>query len=253
MTYTVIIPARLESSRLSHKVLRKIAGKTMLQHVYERAVRSHASRVIIAVDSDAVARCATAFGATVCFTDIHHSSGTARISEAVNQLGLSDDEIVINVQADEPLIPPEVIDQLARDLLMYPLLPMSTVYEPIHDQQQLTNPGCVKLVLDREGCVLYFSRQMIPWHPILTPSEPMIDLSHYCRHVGVYAYRVSMIKRYATWAPSPLERWENLEQLRVLWYGEKIHAVRAVKDVGIEVNTEEDLIEVTKILSAAQG
>ena len=240
MSFTVIIPARFASSRLPGKPLADIAGKPMIQHVFEKAQQSGASRVIIATDNEQVEKAAKAFGAEVCMTSEAHNSGTERLAEVVSKLGIADDEIIVNIQGDEPLIPPVIVSQVAENLAKFNVN-MATLAVKIHEAEELFNPNAVKVVLDAEGYALYFSRATIPWDRDRFAEGLETVGDNFLRHLGIYGYRAGFIRRYVNWQPSPLEHIEMLEQLRVLWYGEKIHVAVAQEVPGTGVDTPEDL------------
>ena len=252
MSFTVIIPARFASSRLPGKPLADIAGKPMIQHVFEKAQQSGASRVIIATDNEQVEKAAKAFGAEVCMTSEAHNSGTERLAEVVSKLGIADDEIIVNIQGDEPLIPPVIVSQVAENLAKFNVN-MATLAVKIHEAEELFNPNAVKVVTDKDGYVLYFSRSVIPYDRDQfmqledTSKAQLADA--YLRHIGIYAYRAGFIKQYVQWAPTQLENLEKLEQLRVLWYGERIHVELAKEVPAVGVDTAEDLEKVRLILS----
>lgn len=246
--FTVIIPARYASTRLPGKPLADIHGKPMVVRVMEQAIKSGASRVIVATDHQDVANAVIAVGGEACMTNPHHQSGTERLAEVIDTYGFSDDEIIVNVQGDEPLIPPEIISQVARNL-QGSKANMGTLAVPIHDAQEAFNPNAVKVVTDHEGYALYFSRATIPWdRDNFAKSHDVIGDS-FLRHIGIYAYRAGFIRRYINWEASPLEKIEMLEQLRVLWYGEKIHVDVAKTTPGAGVDTPEDLELVRKQFS----
>lgn len=243
MTFSVVIPARYESSRIPGKALVDIAGKPMLQHVYERALESGAETVIIATDDERVQEAAEGFGAVVCMTGSEHTSGTERISEVVSTMEFEDDDIVVNVQGDEPLIPPEVIHQVATDLTGHENIKMCTLCQPIKNSSELLDPDVVKVVLNRRGFALYFSRAPIPWERDRFPLEANVDINdnyHY-RHIGIYAYRAKFLQEYMDWEPCYLEQMESLEQLRILWHGGRIHAIVAQEKIPPSVDTARDL------------
>lgn len=251
MSFTVVIPARYASTRLPAKPLKDIAGKPMVQHVYERACESAASRVIIATDDARIEEAAKKFGAQVCMTSVNHTSGTDRLQEVVSQLALADDEIVVNVQGDEPLIPAQVINQVAKNLASMANASMATLSEPIHSLEDFRNPNIVKVVSDVQGKALYFSRAPIPWprdHFANAAVNGLPEGFIAQRHIGIYAYRVALLNRFVTWAPAPLEKIESLEQLRVLWNSEIIHVAESVVAVPGGVDTEEDLIRIKKMI-----
>lgn len=253
--FTVIIPARFASSRLPGKPLADIAGKPMIRHVWEKAGQSGAERVIVATDNAQVAQAVRAFGGEVCMTSDKHHSGTERLAEVVQQLAIADDEIIVNIQGDEPLIPPLIVRQVAENLATY-RVNMATLAVKIEQTEELFNPNVVKVLTDKDGYVLYFSRAVIPWDRDQfalwqrgeLPIEQLKLASHYLRHIGIYAYRAGFIRQYVRWQPSALEQIESLEQLRVLWYGEKIHLAQALEAPAVGVDTAEDLAKVRSIL-----
>lgn len=249
MSFTVIIPARYASTRLPGKPLADIGGKPMVVHVMEKALQSGAERVIVATDHPDVATAVKAAGGEVCMTRVDHNSGTERLAEVIEHYGLADDAIVVNVQGDEPLIPPAVIRQVADNLAQATQARMATLSVPIHDAEEAFNPNAVKVLTDKDGYALYFSRATIPWdRDNFARSREQID-DFYQRHVGIYAYRAGFIRQYINWQPSQLEQIECLEQLRVLWYGEKIHVAQASEALPAGVDTPEDLDKVRQIIA----
>lgn len=253
MSFYVVIPARYASTRLPAKPLRDIAGKPMIRHVYERACQSQAKEVIIATDDERIAEVAAAFGARVAMTSRDHPSGTDRLQEVAVQLGLQDTDIVVNVQGDEPLIPAEVINQVAANLSAAAYANMATLSEPIHQRSDFQNPNIVKVVADKNGRALYFSRAPIPWPREHFASGDNLSLPGnfaFQRHIGIYAYRVSLLNEFVHWSVAPIERVELLEQLRVMWNGHTIHVAEACLEVPGGVDTEEDLLRVKAILEA---
>lgn len=252
MSFVVVIPARYASTRLPGKPLADIHGKPMVQHVVEKALQSGADRVIVATDDErvqqALAPFAAAAGFEVCMTSPDHQSGTERLAEVCRHYGFAADTIIVNVQGDEPLIPPVIIRQVA-DNLAAASAPMATLSVPIRDAEEAFNPNAVKVVTDREGYALYFSRASIPWdRDRFAQSREQIG-DHYQRHIGIYAYRAGFIQRYVDWAPSVLEQVEALEQLRVLWYGERIHVTQALQAPPVGVDTQADLDKVRALLA----
>ncbi|MFS1563890.1 MAG: 3-deoxy-manno-octulosonate cytidylyltransferase [Candidatus Arsenophonus phytopathogenicus] len=243
--FTVIIPARFASNRLPGKPLADIHGKPMIIRVMEKALMSDATRVIVATDHQAVFDVAQSANGEVCMTDVDHQSGTERLAEVIEKYKFSDDEIIINVQGDEPLIPPEIINQLASNLMLNNV-GMATLAAPINDPQEVFDPTIVKVVTDKQSNALYFSRAAIPWERDRFAVSKMEIGQHFLRHIGIYAYRAGFIRRYIQWSISPLETIEMLEQLRVLWYGEKIHVALAVKTPGPGVDNQQDLDAVRK-------
>lgn len=240
MSFIAIIPARYASSRLPGKPLADINGKPMVVHVMERALESGADRVIVATDHPDVMKAVEAAGGEVCMTRPDHQSGTERLAEVIERYGFSDDEIIVNVQGDEPLIPSVIIRQVAENLAASQA-GMATLAVPIGSAEEAFNPNAVKVVMDAQGYALYFSRATIPWErERFTHSRDNIG-DHFLRHIGIYAYRAGFVRRYVTWEPSALEQIELLEQLRVLWYGEKIHVAVAKAIPSVGVDTPEDL------------
>lgn len=250
MTFTAIIPARYASTRLPGKPLADIHGKPMVVHVMERARESGASRVVVATDHADVARAIELAGGEVCLTSPDHNSGTERLAEVIDRYGFADNEIIVNVQGDEPLIPPVIIRQVA-DNLAGSRAGMATLAVPITTCEEAFNPNAVKVVTDAEGYALYFSRATIPWERDRFAESRDAIGDHFLRHIGIYAYRAGFIRRYVGWAPSQLEKIEMLEQLRVLWYGEKIHVAVAKEVPSVGVDTPEDLARVRAVMSAA--
>lgn len=247
MSFIAIIPARYASTRLPGKPLADIAGKPMVVHVMERALESGASRVIVATDNIDVQKAVEAAGGEVCLTSPHHNSGTERLAEVIERYQFGDDEIIVNVQGDEPLVPPVIIRQVAHNLIGADA-GMATLAVPITSVEEAFNPNAVKVVINSEGYALYFSRATIPWdRERFSVSQKEIG-DFYLRHIGIYAYRAGFIRRYISWEPSPLEQIEMLEQLRVLWYGEKIHVEAAIEVPSVGVDTPEDLARVREVL-----
>lgn len=255
MKFNIIIPARFSSTRLPGKPLRDIAGKTMIQRVYEQARLSSADKVIVATDDQRIAEAVNGFGGEVCMTSTNHQSGTDRLQEVAGQYGFGDEDIVVNVQGDEPLIPPQVIEQVARNLSDNPLAGVATLCERIPSDEDFNNPNIVKVVTDTSGLALYFSRAPVPFprdfdrdtvanmSPILQPM----------RHIGIYAYRVAQLNHFVNWPMAPIEQLECLEQLRFLWNGERIHVAEAVAEVPGGVDTEADLNRVIELLAPASS
>lgn len=243
MSFIAIIPARYASTRLPGKPLVDIHGKPMVVHVMERARGSGASRVIVATDHPDVASAVEAAGGEVCITRADHHSGTERLAEVIEKYQFADDQIIVNVQGDEPMIPANIVHQVANNLAQSEA-GMATLAVPITDAEEAFNPNAVKVVMDAKGYALYFSRATIPWdRERYAESRDRIG-DTLLRHIGIYAYRAGFIRRYIDWAPCPLEQIELLEQLRVLWYGEKIHVAVAKTVPGVGVDTPEDLIRV---------
>lgn len=249
MSFTVVIPARYQSSRLPGKPLADICGKPMIQWVYEQAIQAGAEKVVVATDDDRVNAAVQAFGGEVCMTLSSHQSGTERLAEVVKKMAIPDDHIIVNVQGDEPLIPPSNIKQVA-DNLAGTQAPMATLAVEIEHADEVFNPNAVKVVTDRDGYALYFSRATIPWDRDGFLSEEPEIKTPLLRHVGIYAYRAGFINQYVNWPASTLETIESLEQLRVLWYGERIHVDVAKEAPPAGVDTPEDLAAVIEIVKS---
>ncbi|WDG00673.1 3-deoxy-manno-octulosonate cytidylyltransferase [Pectobacterium carotovorum subsp. carotovorum] len=249
MTFTVIIPARFASSRLPGKPLADINGKPMVVHVMERALESGAQRVIVATDHPDVEAAVQQTGGEVCLTRTDHNSGTERLAEVIERYGFTDDDIIVNVQGDEPLIPSVIIRQVAENLAASKA-GMATLAVPIETSEEAFNPNAVKVVTDAEGYALYFSRATIPWDRERFAQSKETIGDHFLRHIGIYAYRAGFVRRYVSWAPSQLEQIELLEQLRVLWYGEKIHVAVAKAVPSVGVDTPEDLARVRHVMAS---
>jgi 3-deoxy-manno-octulosonate cytidylyltransferase (CMP-KDO synthetase) len=254
MEFKVVIPARYGSTRLPGKPLIEIAGKPLLQHVYERAAESAAAEVMVATDDPRVADAARAFGAHVCMTGAHHQSGSDRIAEVLEKQAWSEDTFVVNLQGDEPCMPSALINQVAEDLQEHHAAAMTTLAAAITDRDLLFDPHVVKVVTDAEGFALYFSRAPIPWHrdEFLKGDMPLPKSVEFRRHIGLYAYRAGFLRRYVNWTPPPIEIAESLEQLRVLWSGERIHVSRAVREPGPGVDTRDDVAKVEALMAAGQ-
>jgi 3-deoxy-manno-octulosonate cytidylyltransferase (CMP-KDO synthetase) len=235
-TFRVVIPARYASTRLPGKALLPMAGKPMIQWVYERARKSRAAEVIVATDDERISTASQGFGAVVAMTAASHASGTDRIAEVARTRKWADADIVVNVQGDEPLIPPALIDQVAGLLQTHTQSDMATLGSPLTHLDQFRDPNVVKVVSDTTGRALYFSRAPIPWN-----RDSTTNFSGARRHIGIYAYRVGALLRLALLAPTPLENAEKLEQLRALENGLEIRVADAVEPPGPDVNTPEDV------------
>lgn len=247
--FTIIIPARLASTRLPEKVLLTIAGKPMIRHVYERACESGAERVIVAVDDQRIADAVV--GAETCRTSVSHRSGTERIAEVIDRLGLDAGAIIVNVQADEPLLPPALIRQVATNLAARPSTDVATLCEPLASADAVFDPNVVKVVRDRADYALYFSRAPIPWNRARFPRREEWRPGKHFRHLGLYAYRADYVRSYVRLPPSGLETSESLEQLRVLAHGGRIHVDVAAAAPGPGIDTEADLDEVRALAGGA--
>lgn len=255
MSYRVVIPARYASLRLPGKPLRLLAGKSMLEHVYLRAGQSGAEDVIIATDDARIHATAKRFNAKVCMTADTHLSGTERLAEVVSICAFDDNDIVVNLQGDEPLMPVACITQVAQALQDNPDAQVSTLCARIHKSDDIFDPNIVKVVRDKNECALYFSRAPIPWSRGEFDQQAVkisAQVEHY-RHIGLYAYRAGYIKTYVNQSAAMMEEAESLEQLRVLWHGGKIVVPEAVEIPGPGVDTEEDLKKVEAQLIEADS
>lgn len=243
--FKVVIPARFASTRLPGKPLLEIAGKPMVVRVAEQAAKSHASEVVIATDHDEVLSAAQSHGVAAVMTRVDHVSGTDRIAEVVEKMGWPDDMIVVNVQGDEPLIDPELINDVARTLANDTQAVMSTACHPLHTPEAFANPNVVKVVLSARQQALYFSRAAIPFPRDSEHREQLV--AH--RHIGIYAYRVGFLKQYASLPATALEKIESLEQLRVLYHGFQIAVTLTAHAPASGVDTAEDLNLVRKVFA----
>lgn len=244
--FVVVIPARYASVRLPGKPLREIAGKPMLQHVFECAVASRAREVMVATDDRRIAEAAQGFGAKVCMTAGTHRSGTERLAEVSRRFGWPQDTVVVNLQGDEPLMPPELIDQCAG-LLDAPQVGMATLASPFRSREEFENPNVVKVILDRNGDALYFSRAAIPY--ARSPESASLAMDSALHHHGIYAYRVDVLSRIVAAERSSLEVAEQLEQLRALAMGVKIRVGKPDRPPGPGVDTEADLARIEQLLA----
>ena len=247
MKFTVIIPARYGSSRLPGKPLMDICGKPMIVRVAEQSLNAGADRVVVATDDERIVESCGGCGAEVCLTSKEHNSGTERLSEVVEKLSLPDDEIVVNVQGDEPLIPGENIRQVAS-LLETTGAPMATLCVPI-EGEEVFNPNCVKVIFNHHHEAIYFSRAPIPYERDNFRNGIKDAKDGHARHLGIYAYRAGFIREYVNMQPCALESIESLEQLRVLYYGKKIAVDYAETDPEVGVDTLEDLNKVRDIFA----
>ena len=244
MSFIVIIPARMASTRLPNKPLADLGGKPMVVRVAERAALSGAARIIVATDHDDIAAACIAHGVEVCMTRADHPSGTDRIAELARALALPDDAVVVNLQGDEPLIDPALLAAAAACISA--AVPMATCAHPLHDVADAFNPNVVKVVLDKAGRALYFSRATIPWHRDAFAADRTALPAGYVplRHIGLYAYSNRFLQLYPGLEASPLEDIEALEQLRVLWHGYPIAVHVTANAPAAGVDTPEDLARV---------
>lgn len=249
----VVIPARFSSSRLPGKPLLDINGLPMIQHVYERANSSTNTSVVVATDDQRIFDTVASFGGTAVMTSDQHESGTDRLAEVAMKMAWSDDTIVVNLQGDEPLIDPALVDLVSSNLVANASVGMTTLATSITDRADVFNPNIVKVVCDSDGKALYFSRAPIPWIRGDYDQDDKDDLSSDLivpyRHLGIYAYRVSALKKITALPPAPMEQAESLEQLRALWNGIGIHVGIIDEAPGHGVDTQEDLERVRKILA----
>lgn len=249
MSFTVLIPARLASTRLPNKPLADIGGKPMVVRVAERAELSGAAQVVVATDSQEVLEACASYGVRALATRADHPSGSDRLAEACEQLGLNGNDIVVNVQGDEPLIDPALIDAVANLLAQHAVAHMGTAAHEIHTIEDFINPNVVKVITDQQGLAMTFSRAPLPWWrdgftqgitALPTAPAPL-------RHIGIYSYRAAFLRAFPTLSPAPLEQCEALEQLRALWHGHRI-AVHITPDApGPGIDTPQDLERVRKL------
>jgi 3-deoxy-manno-octulosonate cytidylyltransferase (CMP-KDO synthetase) len=252
--FTVLIPARMASSRLPDKPLADIAGLPMVVRVAQRAAQSRAARCVVAADDVRIVQACEAHGVRVLLTRTDHVSGSDRLAEACTLLGLADDAVVVNVQGDEPLIEPSLIDAVASELTQRPDCVMSTAAHAIDRMDDFLNPNVVKVVLDRQNTALYFSRAPIAWW-----RDGMADAARRdqlptpapLRHIGIYGYRAGFLRQFPALSAAPLEQTESLEQLRVLWHGQRIAVHLSAQAPGAGVDTPEDLARVRALLASA--
>lgn len=241
-SFIAVIPARLASTRLPNKPLADIAGKPMVVRVAERALLSGASRVVVAVDDHSIFDACQAHGLDVMLTSNQHPTGTDRLSEVASRLQLSDDTIVVNVQGDEPLIPAELITQVAQTLAKHPSADIATAALAIEDLAEVNNPNVVKVAMSQSGQALYFSRAPIPFS-----RDPQKYQAKCFRHIGMYAYKAGFLKEFSRLAPAPIEEAESLEQLRAMWYGYTIQVLITDAAPPPGVDTAEDLERVRQV------
>lgn len=249
--FNVVIPARYASQRLPGKPLVDIGGRPMIEHVHQRARESGADVVVIATDDERIRQRAASFGAQVCMTAADHQSGTDRIAEVVEQLGWPEDTLVVNLQGDEPLMPAGLLVRVAAALDTHADAAMATLAVPLDDTDQLFDTNCVKVVADKNGYALYFSRATIPWRRDLfdRSAQPQTSWTQgVYRHLGLYAYRAGFLAGYTNLPVSPIEQMESLEQLRVLWNGGRIAIDIVDQPPPAGVDTEQDLARVRSVL-----
>jgi 3-deoxy-manno-octulosonate cytidylyltransferase (CMP-KDO synthetase) len=244
-SFIVVIPARYASTRLPGKPLADIAGRPMIEWVYRQACASGAGEVIVATDDERIAAACRGFGAAVELTATEHPSGTDRIAELARRFAWPDSQIVVNVQGDEPLLPPAAIAQTARLLAEHPDAAVATLMTPLASNEEFHDPNFAKVVTDRDGWALYFSRAPIPWHRDGGAVRAQ-------RHIGLYAYRAASLRQITAAPACPLEEAERLEQLRVLWLGLRIIVAESVAPASPHVDTEQDLRKIRALLEKGQ-
>lgn len=250
LKFNIVIPARHASTRLPGKPLLPIAGKPMVVRVAEQAALSGAQQIWVATDHHAIANVVHEHGFKACLTKENHASGTDRIAEVVEQQGWNDDTIVVNVQGDEPLMPPALIRAVAEHLHHHPECAIATACHTLHDEASLRNPNIVKTVLDQQGNALYFSRAPIPYpRDAFAQQQPLPNRLPVLRHIGIYAYRARFLRAFGQLAATPIEQFEALEQLRALYYGYKIGVFIADQAPPGGVDTEQDLHAARKYFS----
>ena len=248
LEFKVVIPARYASTRFEGKPLADICGKPMLQYVYECAIQSGAAQVVIATDDERIKNAAQVFGADVCMTSAEHSSGTDRLAEVSLKYEWDINDIVVNLQGDEPLTPSSILRQVALNLADHSKAGIATLSTQIQSAEDALDPNIVKVITDAEGYALYFSRSTIPYNRESANQMTDVEAKQYKRHLGIYAYRVSFLHSYTNMQPCFLENTEKLEQLRALYSGIAIHVDDAVDLPGPGVDTPDDLIAVKNIL-----
>jgi 3-deoxy-manno-octulosonate cytidylyltransferase (CMP-KDO synthetase) len=247
------VPARLASTRLANKPLADIHGLPMVVRVARRAAASGAARVVVCADDDSILRACSAHGVEALLTDVSHPTGTDRLSQACRLLGLDGDEIVVNVQGDEPLLPPEVVARVARALYLHPACGIATAAHPIGEATEFFDANVVKVVLDADGCALMFSRAPMPWarEAFAAARDALPAGLGALRHIGLYAYRAAFLRRYPSLGPCALEGHEKLEQLRALFHGVRIRVEVLAGALPPGVDTPQDLERVRAILAAS--
>lgn len=251
MSFTIVIPARYASTRLPGKLLKELKGKPVLQHVHECVAKSGADSIIVATDDERIAETVRGFGGDVCMTADSHQSGTQRIAEVIQTRNISAETIVVNVQGDEPFMPVACIEQVAKLLADNPDAVMATLCTPLISEDEVFDSHVVKVVANKAGEAMYFSRAAIPWYRGDYEERKLKQdhLDNTYRHIGIYAYRASFVQQYVDYQPSPLEEIEMLEQLRVLWYGHKIVVAEASEIPGPGIDTESDLEKAKGLLA----
>jgi 3-deoxy-manno-octulosonate cytidylyltransferase (CMP-KDO synthetase) len=251
--FHVIIPARFSASRLPGKPLLAVGDRPLIQWVWQRARASEAASVIIATDDVRIRDAAQGFGAECLMTSAKHASGTDRIAEVVRAKGFAADDIVVNLQGDEPMMPARAVNEVAAALHAQPQTDIATAVAPIRSLAEFLDPSCVKALRGRDGQALYFSRAPVPWPRDSVSAGRPTEYAGAWRHIGIYAYRVRSLLQFAAWAPTPLEETEKLEQLRALEHGMRIHLAVLSEAPPAGVDTPEDLERVRAGLAAVSG
>ncbi len=244
--FKIVIPARYASQRLPGKPLLTINNKTMLEHVYHCARQTDAQQIVIATDDQRIADVANTFTDDICLTSPEHPTGTDRIAEVATRYAWGDEVTVVNLQGDEPLMPVALINQVATNLHQHNNASIATLCAPLVNSEEMSDPSKVKVVFDSAQMALYFSRSVIPFYRAEQAEYPENSLF---RHIGLYAYRVNFLKAFTNMVACEIEQLEQLEQLRALWYGYKIHVDYAVELPGQDVNTQEDLALVERLFN----
>ena len=249
-SYHIVIPARMASQRLPGKPLAMIAGRPLIEHVWRQACKANARSVVIATDSEQILRAAASFGAEALMTAVSHNSGSDRICECANMRGWDDQTLIVNLQGDEPLMPPACLDQAANLLHQDPAADVASLYWPISSAEEVEDPNAVKVVVDQQGNALYFSRSAVPFARGSGGLVQALDEGgSWKRHIGLYAYRAGALRAFAGMQATPLESMEKLEQLRFLESGRRIVMAQAEDFIPAGVDTPEDLERVQNLLS----
>lgn len=250
--FYIVIPARYGSSRLPGKPLALLDEQPMIWHVWQRALETGlpAERIVVATDDERIYQCVVDFGGHCLMTRREHSCGTDRLAEVAQRMGWDEEAIVVNVQGDEPLLPPALIQLAADTLAVHPECGIATLASALTDYQQVLATQCVKVVTDHAGRALYFSRAPIPWdRDAFAAAKPSLNGPHWLRHIGLYAYRVATLQQLATLAKAPIEELESLEQLRALWHGIDIAVASIAEAPPHGVDTPEDLARIRALLA----
>jgi 3-deoxy-manno-octulosonate cytidylyltransferase (CMP-KDO synthetase) len=249
--FHVLIPARFASTRLPGKPLLDISGRPLIEWVWDCARASGAASVVVATDDERIQEAAGRFGADCRLTSRSHASGTDRIAEVAREVGFAPDEIIVNLQGDEPLMPATVVAEVAEALRARPLVDIATAVAPVQTLSEFLDPSCVKALRARDGRALYFSRAPVPWPRDRVADGRPAEFTGAWRHIGIYAYRVRSLLKFAAWPPTPLEQIEKLEQLRALEHGMSIYLLALAEAPAAGVDTPEDIERVRAVLRKA--